>query len=367
MTATDQNNWTAYCEKELAAATPVLNKHGFSLLEDQPHLKGERFLQQAVSTDSGRKLILLGQDKDGNKVVIKATSDKAGQAELQRERICRQVLNAINFAGEIFHTPAEIAFIKENNLLISIQSFIEQTSTFLERPAKEQFSLALKAFKAQESTHATTYRHRRLIERTYRIRDSRAYLENFSIYAKQIEEVFPNEKSLVMLLKEALGFLQQHQSTIDQYGSFLTHTDFVPHNFRVKKDIIYLLDHSSLTFGNKHEGWARFLNFMTLYNPPLEKAFLEYVKNNRSEEEQLSLKLMRIYRLGEIIWYYTDKLEKCEGNLLKLNTARVHFWKDVLSFIINDRQVPEEIINDYQKTRDSLRSADEKERQRGLH
>ena len=48
---------------------------------------------------------------------------------------------------------------------------------------------------------------------------------------------------------------------------------------------MYLLDHSSLRFGNKYEGWARFRNFTTFYNRPLEEALLLYMRNNRAEEK----------------------------------------------------------------------------------
>ncbi|MDC1205446.1 hypothetical protein N8083_01200 [Candidatus Pacebacteria bacterium] len=130
---------------------------------------------------------------------------------------------------------------------------------------------------------------------------------------------------------------------------------------------MYLLDHSSLTFGNKYEGWARFLNFMELYNPPLCAALQKYVADNRTPEESVALRMMRIYRLGEILLYYTNTLQKCEGNLLKLNTARIDFWKTVLKHILHETPIPKETITIFQELRDSLRSEDEKERQRGLH
>ena len=367
MTLLTKQEWKQYCQSELAKVTPLISEHGYTLVEDQPHLRGERFLQQAVTTESGRKLILLGRNKDGDKVVIKASSESAGKRELKHERQCRQLLRNINFAGEVFHTPVELDFIDTKGLVISVQHFIEQSSPFLERPITEQFTLALKAFKAQESAHATTYKHRKLISQTYHIRNADAYLEAFAAFSKRINDELPEKIKLHGLLQKALGFLEQYQTTIEQYCGFLTHTDFVPHNFRIKDDTIYLLDHSSLTFGNKYEGWARFLNFMTLYNQPLEQAFLQYVKNNRAEEEQLSLKLMRIYRLGEIIWYYTDKLKSSEGNLLELNKSRVDFWGDVLTCILKDETVPNEVITNYQTKRDGLRSNDEKARQKGLH
>ena len=136
---------------------------------------------------------------------------------------------------------------------------------------------------------------------------------------------------------------------IEQYSGFLTHTDFVPHNIRVVGENIYLLDHSSIRFGNKYEGWARFCNFMALYNPPLEKALVKYVADNRTEEESISLRLMRIYRLGEIIWYYTSALDKSYGNLFALNKKRVELWSKMLENLLSENSLPESFIEDYKK------------------
>jgi hypothetical protein len=67
------------------------------------------------------------------------------------------------------------------------------------------------------------------------------------------------------------------------------------------------------------------------------------------------------------MWYYVKTLEKSDGNLLTLNTTRVHFWNTVLSHVLKNESVPESIVETYKKTRDALRSADEKKRQEGLH
>jgi hypothetical protein len=235
------------------------------------------------------------------------------------------------------------------------------------RPTKEQFSLALKAFKAQESAHATTYRHRRFVSKTFGEKTFNDYLDAFEGFREHLIRAFPEKRALHEILGRARELLENHRDIIEQYSGFLTHTDFVPHNFRVMKDNIYLLDHSSIRFGNKYEGWARLVNFMTLHNPELSKALIEYVKNNRTPEELLSLKLMRLYRLVEIIFYYTNTLSKSSGDLLKLNQARVEFWTRVLEAVLNDEPVSENTVEEYKKTRDSLRSEDEKKRQVGLH
>ena len=366
--STAQQSWEKYREQELSKITPVLEKLGFELEQLQPHAGGERYLMQAVTTTSGKKLILLGRrKKDGMRVVIKTTNDTDGIRELEHERKCRRVLQEINFAYQVFHSPVELFFGERDGRLISIQQFIEQESPFLTRPTEEQFSLALRAFKAQEGAHATTYGHERLVRKTFGTMDAAKYLDTFAEFKKNILREIPNEMTLSDFLDEASKQLAEGRETIEQYCGFLTHTDFVPHNIRVRDEKIYLLDHSSLRFGNKYEGWARFVNFMTLYNPPLAEALIDYVRLNRTPEELLSLKLMRVYRLGEIIWYYTDTLKKCSGNLCLLNTERVRFWSEVLRSALAEESVPPEILKAYRRTRDALRSPEEKIRQKDLH
>ncbi|MBI3572114.1 hypothetical protein HY091_01095 [Candidatus Kaiserbacteria bacterium] len=359
--------WQEYVDRELAVIAHVLTELGFELEVEQPHLFGERYLMRAVTTVSGRKLILLGHRReDGKRVVIKATSDAGGIRELEHERTCRAVLQRINFAYQTFLSPEEILFTKRGPYTLSIQAFIEQERPFLGRPLEEQFALALSAFKAQEGAHATTYGHERIIRNTFGARDAAGYLAAFRQFQKEILKRIPDE-ALRALLEKSVELLEASREIIEQYGGFLTHTDFVPHNFRVVGHDIYLLDYSSLRFGNKYEGWARFLNFMALYNPPLQQALMDYVRLNRTPEESLALKLMRIYRLGEIISYYANIIEKCSGNLRILNQERVRFWTHVLAAVLDDRQPAPAVLEEYKKKRDQLRSAEEKRRQKDLH
>ncbi|MDP3957994.1 MAG: hypothetical protein Q8Q36_00845 [bacterium] len=360
--------WRKYKERELAAIVPILGELGFELEAQQPHMGGERSLMQAVTTKGGRKVILVGVRKsDRRRVIIKATSDAAGKNELLHERLCRQILHRIRFAYQIFFSPEEILFIKRDGYVIAIQEFIEQKSAFVERPLKEQFSLALKAFKAQEGAHATTYGHARLVRASFGSINARGYLAAFGDFKKSILTGRPGDRRTEELLERAWRLLDKERETIEQYSGFLTHVDFVPHNIRIKGNDIYLLDHSSLRFGNKYEGWARFVNFMVLYNRPLADALVQYVRDNRTPEESLSLKLMRVYRLGELIWYYTDKLDKTSGDLHALTEKRVELWSRVLEAVLNDEPVPDEMVREYKRTRDALRSDEEKRRQVGLH
>jgi len=360
--------WEKYREHELATVTPLLLELGFSLEQNQPHIGGERYLMQAVTTTSGKKLILIGNRiADKKRVVIKITRDPNGIRELTHERVCRAALQKIAFAYQIFFSSEEIIFTKTGGYTISIQAFVNQTSPFLKWPLEEQFTFALRAFQAQEGAHATTYGHRRFTIKTFGSIDAYGYLKSYNKFCMNIIDRLPDEKNIHDLLYQGEGMLQEDKEIIDQYGNFLTHTDFVPHNFRVVGEKIYLLDHSSLRFGNKYEGWARFLNFMTLYNRPLEEALLFYVQKNRTEEEYRALELMRMYKLGEIIWFYTSLLEKTEGELHTLTIERIKFWASVLRAILSGTLVSQEVVEKYRGVRDTLRSDEEKKRQIDLH
>ena len=360
-----KQEWDAYVAREQAYFAPYIQNLHITLDEEQPHIQGERYLIQAVTTTSGKKLILLGTHKD-MRVVLKVSTDKEGMQEIIHERTCRTVLEKIRFAYDTFFAPPYIHFIQTPRHVIAIQQFIPQEIPFLKRPIEEQFTLALSAFKAQESARATTYGHEKTIRKAFETADSSYYLKNFETFIQNIQTHAPNTER-DQLLKQAKDFLTTHEETIERYRGFLTHTDFVPHNIRIKEKTIFLLDHSSLRFGNKYEGWARFLNFMTLYNPELEQAFLLYIRENRIPEEYLCLRLMRTYRLTELIWFYARTLDHLEGDMHTLNTARVEFWTQVLQSILEDTRLPDTVLNTYIGTRDALRTDDEKKRQQGLH
>ncbi len=362
-----KESWEAYCKKEITLVTPILLRRGITLADTQPHISGERFLMQAVTTTSGKKVILLGTTAEGMPVVVKATRDAQGTQEILHERACREILKKIDFAATVFLSPKEILFTKESGMTIAVYEFITQEQSFLDRTTEAQFDFALRAFKAQEGTHATTWKHRQLIQSVFNIRTAETYLENFGTFVTNLHTAIPDATLVHANLAAARQVLTQESVIIEQYADFLTHTDFVPHNIRVRDDAIYLLDHSSLAFGNKYEGWARFVNFMTLYNPPLADALTEYVRSNRTPEESVALRMMRIYRLTELIWFYVRTLPHTEGNLHALNQARVDFWNDVLTHTLNETPLPEDTINTYKNLRDALRSDDEKKRQQGLH
>lgn len=351
--------------RELTAVRPILKSQGIDLDAEQPHVIGERAVMRAVTTTSGEKLVLLGRlAQTGARVVIKTSADPHGRKELEHERRAKALLAKLKFAYDVFFTPKELLFYTRKGRTIAVYEFIEQEKSFIDRPTEEQFHFALRAFKAQESAHATTAKHTRLIKDVFDTYDAVAYLDRFRSFQKTILEFDPSQEHSLTTVHERL---ESGRETIDRYGRFLVHTDFVPHNFRIAGDVFYLLDFSSLRFGNKYEGWARFLNFMALYNPTLEQALTEYVARNRSRGEQESLHVMRLYRLTELVAFYVSTLSRAEGLLNELNTARVYFWLAVLEATLNKTSLADDVREEYKKLRDSLRSNEEKQRQQGLH
>lgn len=360
------NQWKEYVSQEYAYFTPFISELQYTLDAEQKHIGGERYLMQALTTTSGKKLILTAHDELGARVLIKASTNQYGMNEIRHEHACRDILHRINFAYNVFFSPPLLHFEDTTKHVLSIQQFIPQEKTFLEHTLEEQFTLARTVFTAQENTRATTYGHERMVRDTFGYADAAFYIDSFSTFQK-ICTSHNQPDTLCTKLAQAYDFLHEHTETIDRYRGFLTHTDFVPHNIRIHEGTIYLLDHASLRFGNKYEGWARFLNFMTLYNPELEALLLTYLRENRIAEELTALKCMRLFRLGEIILFYVQNLSRTEGDLQELTKARISFWSAVLDATLNDQVLDPGIRTTYQATRDTLRSEEEKKRQQGLH
>jgi len=362
-----KEEWESYARHDIQAVTPILERHGFALALNQPHIGGERYVMRAVTTASGKKLVLEGcRMSDNTRGIIKVSRDSAGIREIEQERKNKKTLEKLGFAYEVFFAPEEMRYFRSDEYTIVAYEYIAQEKPFIERSFNEQFSYALRGLQAQESAHATTHAHRKRIRSAFESFDSGAYIRNFETFKRRIGKYAQTSERL-NTLNAATDLIEGGVEIIDQYGEFLTHTDFVPHNFRIRGGNIYLLDHSSLRFGNKYEGWARFINFMALYNPALEETLVAYVQDNRTPEESESLKIMRVYRLGEITGYYATTLALADARLHTLNNARVSFWFDVLTAVMAGGRISKESIGAYITLRDALRSDEEKLRQRGLH
>lgn len=364
-----KQKWEEYRERELRNARRAALAFGYTLDEQQAHIAGERYLMMGNRDvgGGGYKLVLSGKhNPDGKRVIVKFSSDAEGMREIESEHRARHLITSLDFAYHAFSAPHELLFNNEGGHVISVVEYIEQEKTFLDRPLKEQFDLALRAFKTQEGVHATTYAHAKKIRSVLGLLHAQEYIHRFDAFCDAATQ-HANDAQLAAALRSARALLTHHKETIEQYCNFLTHSDFVPHNLRVADNQLYLLDYASIHFGNKHESWARFLNFMMLYNPEIERALLQYVRDNRTQEEYLSLRLMRAYKLGFLLQFYAGALSKTDGNLRALAQERIAFWTKALESVLNDTPLPDSVIAAYKKTRDSLRSEEEKYRQKDLH
>lgn len=353
-----ESAWNKYTTGEIEVLKPILEQHHITLHTEQPHISGERFLM------SGKKVVLVGTDTATSQtVIIKSSDDPHMIKELQQERAASSGLENIHFAYQPLLQPREL-WCEENpdRLTVAIES-IDQPEPFLGLPLKKQFDLILGAFTMLESVHATTNSHARAVTQFGNKRSSN-YLDAAKNFCNVI--VTHADSYASAAVSQGLQILQNESETIEQYCGFLTHDDFALHNFRFKNDAIYIIDQSSLTFGNKHESWARLMNYMMLYNFELEQAFAKYVADNLPPEAQSSYRLMRIYKLIELLHYHTTAAEHAVDNVQALSHARVQFWTTVLKAIIQNEALDQTAIDTYKQTRDSLRSSAEIERQKAL-
>ncbi len=359
--------WEEYLKSELDYFRPKLLEIGYILTENQVHTKGER------SAFRAKKVILLGESiNNGQSVVIKISRAKEGIEEVLCERKAKSALKEINFNYKKFSDPKELYFHHENEELILVTEFIQERKKFLDRHTEEQFTIALQGFEILEGVHVTVKSHQKFVNQYFEVKDFEVYKKELEAYEKVILENFGNDNKLREILLNAKKVFLDNKYRISQYCGFLTHFDFVPHNFRVKEldgeDQIYLLDHSSLFIGNKHEGWGRFTNFMSLYNPDLEKAVLKYFELNRSLEEGESFRLMRIFRLFDLLHHHAKIFKETSNIELKnLSKERVYFWLELLKVVLENKFLDTKIIEDYKFKRDNLRSGEEKERQKVLY
>ena len=344
---------------DLYSLTPILEGLGITLEKEQPHISGERFLL------SPHKLVLVGT-MGGNRVVIKTSNEPEGKSELKHERRARETLNKLPFAHHTFFVPKELLFVERDNYVIAITAFIAQGKAFIAYPLEEQFFLALKAFEEQEGVHATTSSHANLIRDVFGMYDAQDYLNDFEVFKNDITEYMRDTGELKNLLEEALQFLRANKTLIERYSGFLTHTDFAPHNLRIVDGSLYLLDHTSIHFGNKYESWGRFLNFMAVHNPALEKKLAQYVQENRGEEEYLSLRLMRVYKAGFLLRFHSQNLSKTTGDLHMLTQARITFWTEALRSLLADTGIPPIRVGEYVRARNKLRTEEETRRQKEI-
>ncbi len=353
--------WSEYIDEEMPNLRSILSEIGFELDIKQIHIGGERYLM------SGKKLVLTGtRCADGIPVIIKASSTPEGKSEIVNEHDAQQTLQNLAFANDEMYSPMILYYGKKSSFTILVTAFIEQEMVFNARPIKEQFFFALRALEMQEGFHATAYNHLKEINKIFPLWCSEDYVREFKKFKDTIVNSRQNDTALLNTLESAVHFLDTHKVTIDRYSPYLAHTDLVPHNMRISNRKIFLLDYASFHFGNKYESWARFLNFMLIHSPQIERMLTIYVCKNRSADECLALRLMRIYKIGFLLSYYAKALEKTDGDLHILTKERISLWHEALKALLADTPLSEDIVLSYKQARGTLRSEEEKERQKDI-
>ncbi|MBI5045402.1 MAG: hypothetical protein HZC14_00090 [Candidatus Niyogibacteria bacterium] len=323
----------------------------------QPHISGERAVL------SQKSLVLFCAEKStGNRVVVKCSGHEDGMREIRREKIMRDHLATAKYSTDRPALPKETFFGERDNYIFLATEYVDQERVFVKHDLQQQFFMALNAFERQEAFHATTYEHLSSIKKIAEIITPELYSEKFGNFIKNANANYQNSETLSTLM-QAKNLFDQNLNMVRTYSYYLIHEDLVPHNFRIRNSHIHMLDCASLQYGNKYESWARFINYMVIHSPELEKKLLQYIKNSRGEREYLCLRVMRAFKVAQLINYHASLISKVEGNFLQLTKIRLDFWTKVLSKILADEKISSEEHENYTRQRDALRSNEEKERQ----
>jgi hypothetical protein len=322
----------------------------------QLNIGGEREL---MSPD---KMVLTGvHTETNNRIVLKCADSMFGVKEIVTEHSIRETLKHVSFSEKKILMPEEIFYGTINGYSVSVTDFLEQEKVFTDYDLEKQFSMSLDALQAQESFHIDTKEKIDLIDDIFVTHTPEFYLENYALHQKRIEDVIPHSASI---LSTGYTFLLENLETLRTFDRYLIHSDFVPHNFRIHENQLYVLDFVSFRLGNKYESWARFINFMEIHSPLLVPKLLVYAQSERGADEYRALRLMRAYKTCFILNYYAQILANTAGDLHELTKARLVLGLAILESVIHDTALLEEIRQEYYKTRDRLRTDAEKERQR---
>jgi len=327
-----------------------------ALDQTQLNIGGERAI---MSPD---KLVLTGTQTDSNKrIVLKYATHKNGVDEIRAEHAIRASLINLPFAEQEVLMPEESFYKSTERYAVSVTAFIEQPKVFTDHSLKDQFFMAIHALEQQESFHVTTREHQSWIRDTFPRHTPDFYLNTYKEMSTSIQRNWTAGKST---LERGQHLLESNIELLRGYDGYLIHSDFVPHNFRIDSNQLYLLDFVSYRSGNKYELWARLINFMEIHSPELVTLLLEFVKEDRGKEEYSVLRLMRVYKISFLLNYYARTLTQTTGDLHELTKARLVFWTTCLEAILKDDPLENEVRQTYYKARDTFRTPEEKARQR---
>ena len=335
----------------------ILNSLGFALAAYQPHITGERKIKSLT------KLVLIGQDQKGQKVIIKTSRAAIEKKKISLERKIRQELEQLSQTVKDLLIPKEVYFGSKKGFLFFITEFVDQPKVFVAHSLKEQFEMIKKAVESQEAVNRQSFH---MITGNGSVCPIFTEKEYWNELKRQIDFINKNYSNLGLrqTLAAAQKIFREKMPLIAKYCGYLIHEDFCPHNFRVNNGQLHFLDYTAANFGNKYITWARLLNYMTLHNPKLEKKILRDFKKNRNQEDLECLRILRIYKTVFLIMYYAKISKKTSGKLLALTKVRIDFWHNFLQKLLQNKTLAQSELDRYLQKRDSLRSAEEKKRQK---
>jgi len=346
------------------SVAPTLAKAGFALdsEDNQVHIGGERAL---ISRD---KLVLKGwRISDASRVIIKASASLAGIREIERESACRRCLAEINrsFQSPIFFYPDELGFLQEDDLCISVIEYVDQDMRFLDRPLEEKLHLSLSALHAQERVTVGAVKNLAGVADRFGTITANTYLREFKAHLKNALTYFPQNLVLRSNLEHADTFFRERLCHVREHHGFLIHSDFVPNNFRVIGSEFYYLDLGAFRFGNRYESWARYLNWLMVWDCRLEAVLVDHINEGRGREHHASLSAMRAFNIGFLIQMYSKLLPEVQENarLHALQSGRLNLWTSALIALIHGDHMPEQTALEFAQFQESLRSEHERRRQ----
>lgn len=352
--------WNDKINKELPIIKALLLDLGYELDEIQPNLMGEKFLMKID------KFVLSAvRIADGKKVIVKVSKDKNGIQEITADRDAMRNLKKMSFALDTIKIAEEYYFDKVSGYTVFIVEFLDQKESMMKLPLEEQFYVTLRAFDILENIYLATKEHKKEVAGKFTVLTAKDYLKKFLQYRDNINKIL-NDPEVDEKISTAKNMFKENMKAVERYENFFVHEDFVQQNFRFVDNILYFIDHEALQFGNLYETQARYLNFMLIYSPSLERKYMEYFKKKHEAEEDkiISLKMMRMLKCTQLLDFYAKSLEKTDGKDYELSKARFSFWLDVLENLMNDTELHHSILTEMITTRDRLRSPEEIERQK---
>lgn len=345
-------------QKELQPIERLLGQLGFALERHQPHISGERFLM------SPNKMVLVGKRVDDKlRVIIKVSRIARGRLEIKQEKRVRDALTAISVPHPGMFFPQEIYYGKRGAYVLLITEYIRQNRVFIAYALDKQFKFVRQSLQTRESIRVASLGQSGRGRKVLPVLRTKDYLEGYKAFQASALRNYQT-RGIEEAMQAGLDFLAKHKAVMNKFSKYLVHSDFVPHNFRIRDNKVYILDAAAFHFGNKYEELARLLNYLVVHNPALEQKLLAYVSQELSKSDYLDLKLMRVYKLGFLLQYHTQALAKTSGDLLALTIHRIEFWEEVLRSVLHDKSIDTNIVQVFIENRDNLRSTDEIARQK---